>query len=55
MSKFKIGDTVMHDFSKVTGEVKGIAKFPSKGYKYFVYWPSEDEGDWYQEKVLVAV
>jgi hypothetical protein len=53
MSKFKVGDRVMHDFSKVIGEVKSVIDMPGNKYKYFVYWHSEQDGDWYEEKVLV--
>ena len=50
----KIGDKVIHDFSETLGEVKAIADYPSRGYKYFIYWFDDPErSDWYKEDVLV--
>lgn len=51
MSKFKIGDRVMHTFTPIFGEVVGINSDRNSKYVYRVEWENRKE-DTYDPKVL---
>lgn len=56
--KYKIGDTVYHNYSGYIGEVHDV-QTEANGYDYFVrFLQHEDDSipvlkEWFQEKVLV--
>lgn len=47
------GDYVMHDFSKIKGQILEV-RTGNLGYKYLVRWRNSYE-DWYQKGVLVKL
>lgn len=53
MGKFKKGDTVRHNFSKVEGEVLQTRR--SGHYRVLVRWFGYIDADWYTPDVLEAI
>lgn len=50
MKELRIGDKVMHDYSRVRGQITG--KRAKRPYRYCVLWEDLRE-DWYKREVLV--
>lgn len=53
-STLKVGDTVVHDFSRYIGKVLEI-RDDKDGYNYLVYWTTPlgyNNTDWYRSEVL---
>jgi hypothetical protein len=54
MRKLKVGDIVVHDFSKYRGKILDI-RDNSEGYDYLIEWlghSNEYKTDWYKREVL---
>jgi hypothetical protein len=51
--KLRVNDKVAHDYSRTIGVIKAIKQ--TGKYRYFVYWDNEQNGDWYERKVLIKL